>query len=72
MMTWTRGSYSFCAGDKLSLQEGVFLYCSSAQQNLSWLSDHPFHDIATDYFVMDFIVASTFTLKLCVRIPTVF
>ena len=63
MMSWTGRPYSFCAGDKLSLQEGVFLCCSSARQNLSWLSDYPFHDMRMILF-MDFTVASTFPL-LC-------
>ena len=53
--------YSFWAGESPSLRDGVFLYCISAQANLSSSRDRPRHaDLMI--FYMDFTVASAFPL----------
>ena len=44
-MSWPGCPLSFCAGNRPSLWERMFLYCSNARQNLSFLRDLSVHDI---------------------------
>ena len=53
--------YSFCAEDRPSLRDGVFLYCRRAQHRLSSSRHRPFHDVLRIFFI-DFTVASIFPL----------